>query len=132
MTIGSKQNRTPPQRIQRLWATKTIIVIDEVSMVDLQTLAKINNRCKVARSLSPDSPELFGGLPIVVFMEIFINSLRLKVYPFGDSLETRKRKRFREKRYGIASQKSSFWISRCDKPKICLSETFCSAQDKRS
>ncbi|KAN0083568.1 hypothetical protein V8E54_002656 [Elaphomyces granulatus] len=49
MTIGSKQNRTPPQRIQRLWATKTIIVIDEVSMVDLQTLAKINNRCKVAR-----------------------------------------------------------------------------------
>jgi len=81
MTIGSKQNRTPPQRIQRLWATKTIIVIDKVSMVDLQTLARINNRCKVARSLSPDSPELFGGLPIVVFMGDFYQFPPVKGLP---------------------------------------------------
>jgi hypothetical protein len=66
MSIGAKQNRTPPQRIQRLWASKTIMIVDEISMVDLQTMAKMNNRCKVARSLSPDSPELFGSLPIVV------------------------------------------------------------------
>ena len=66
MSIGAKQNRTPPQRIQRLWASKTIMIFDEISMVDLQTMAKMNNRCKVARSLSPDSPELFGSLPIVV------------------------------------------------------------------
>jgi hypothetical protein len=81
MTIGSKQNRTPPQRIQRLWATKTIMVVDEVSMVDLQTLAKINNRCKVARSQSPDSPELFGGLPIVVFMGDFYQFPPVKGLP---------------------------------------------------
>jgi PIF1-like helicase len=71
MSIGTKQNRAPPQRIQRLWARKTIMIVDEISMVDLQTMAKINSRCKMARSLSPDSPELFGGLPIVVLMGDF-------------------------------------------------------------
>jgi hypothetical protein len=50
-------------------------------MVDLQTLAKINNRCKVARSLSSDSPELFGGLPIVVFMGDFYQFPPVKGLP---------------------------------------------------
>jgi hypothetical protein len=59
MSIGSKQNRTPLQRIQPLWARKTIMIVDEISIVDFQTMVKINNRCKVARYLSPDLPDLF-------------------------------------------------------------------------
>lgn len=52
-------------RVRRLWAQKTILVIDEMSIVDLKMLSVINNQCKVARSLPRSSPELFGGLPIV-------------------------------------------------------------------
>lgn len=42
-----------------------------MSMVDLKMLSVINNQCKVARSLPRSSPELFGGLPIVILMGDF-------------------------------------------------------------
>jgi hypothetical protein len=58
-------------RVRRLWAKKTILVIDEMSMVDLRMLSVINNQCKVARSLPRSSPDLFGGLPIVILMGDF-------------------------------------------------------------
>ena len=38
------------------------MIVDQIGMVGLQTMAKINNRCKVARSLSPDSLSLNGRL----------------------------------------------------------------------
>jgi hypothetical protein len=71
MSVGNRSNRKPPRRIQQLWSRKTIIMIDEISMVDLRTLARINERCKMARCLSADSPELFGGVPMVVLMGDF-------------------------------------------------------------
>jgi hypothetical protein len=58
-------------RVRRLWARKTILVIDEMSMVDLKMLSVINNQCKVARSLPRSSPDLFGGLPVVILMGDF-------------------------------------------------------------
>jgi hypothetical protein len=58
-------------RVRRLWARKTILVIDEMSMVDLKMLSVINNQCKVARSLPRSSPDLFGGIPIVILMGDF-------------------------------------------------------------
>jgi len=64
MSIGRKPNKKPSERIQRLWARKTIMVIDEISMMDLATLANIDRYCKSARSLSTDSSELFGGIPM--------------------------------------------------------------------
>ena len=59
-------------RVRKLWARKTILVIDEMSMIDLKMLGVINNQCKVARSLPRSSPELFGGLPIVILMGDFL------------------------------------------------------------
>jgi hypothetical protein len=58
-------------RVRKLWARKTILVIDEMSMIDLKTLNVINNQCKVARSLPRTSPDLFGGLPIVILIGDF-------------------------------------------------------------
>jgi hypothetical protein len=58
-------------RVHRLWFRKTIMVIDEVSMIDLSALSIINTHCKIARSLDRSSPDLFGGLPIVVLMGDF-------------------------------------------------------------
>jgi hypothetical protein len=46
-------------------------VIDEMSMIDLKMLSVINNQCRLARSLSRSSPDLFGGLPIVILMGDF-------------------------------------------------------------
>jgi ATP-dependent exoDNAse (exonuclease V) alpha subunit len=63
MSIGAKQNRTPPQRIQRLWASKTIMIVDEISMVDLQTMAKMNNRCKERVHCLPTHPNSSVACP---------------------------------------------------------------------
>ena len=48
-----------------------IMIVDEVSMIDLSILSIINNQCKIAKSLNRESPDLFGGLPIVIFMGNF-------------------------------------------------------------
>ena len=45
--------------------------VDEISMMNLSMLSKINNQCKKAKSLNRSSPDLFGGLPIIIFMGDF-------------------------------------------------------------
>jgi hypothetical protein len=47
------------------------MIIDEVSMIDLSALSIINTHSKVARSLDRSSPDLFGGLPVVILMGDF-------------------------------------------------------------
>jgi hypothetical protein len=59
------------QRVCRLWSQKTVMIIDEVSMVDLSALSIINTHCKIARLLDRSSPDLFGGLPVVILMGDF-------------------------------------------------------------
>lgn len=71
LSFDNQPRKSPLRRIQRLWSNKTIMVIDEVSMVDLQTLAKINRQCNIARSLSAQSSELFGDMPVILFMGDF-------------------------------------------------------------
>ena len=71
IAISQTQRPTVPSRIRRLWSNKTIMIIDEVSMVDLSMLSTIENQCKIARSLDRDSTELFGGLPIIILMGDF-------------------------------------------------------------
>lgn len=58
-------------RVRKLWSRKTVMIIDEISMVDLAALSIINTHCKVARSLERSSIDLFGGLPVVIFMGDF-------------------------------------------------------------
>jgi len=47
------------------------MIVDEISMTDLSMLNTINNQCKIAKSLDRNSPDLFGGLPIVIFIGDF-------------------------------------------------------------
>jgi hypothetical protein len=58
-------------RVRSLWSRKTVMIIDEVSMIDLSVLSIINTHCKIARSLDRSSPHLFGGLPVVILMGDF-------------------------------------------------------------
>lgn len=55
-------------RVRRLWSRKTIMIIDEISMVDLAALSIINTHYKIARSLGRSSTDDFGGLPVVILM----------------------------------------------------------------
>ena len=47
------------------------MIINEISMMDLSMLSKINNQLKIAKSLDRSSPDLFGGLLTVIFMSDF-------------------------------------------------------------
>lgn len=42
--------------------------VDEISMMDLAMINVIDNHCKVAKSLDRSSPDLFGCLPVVIFI----------------------------------------------------------------
>src|SRR5436305_13912462 len=71
ISLAKKQKLSVSSRIMRLWAKKMIMIIDEVSMMDLSMLSTINNQCKIAKSLDRNSPDLFGGLPVVIFIGDF-------------------------------------------------------------
>src|SRR6267378_8255028 len=53
---------------RRLWSGKTIMIVDELGMIDLQNFYLMNRHCNLARSLDKDSTEFWGGLPIVIFL----------------------------------------------------------------
>jgi len=73
-------------RTQRLWTSKTVMIVNKASLVDVQTLAEANNLTNVPRSRSPDSPVLFGGLPVVVFMVDFLKFLPVTTLPLWRQL----------------------------------------------
>jgi hypothetical protein len=58
-------------RVRRLWSRKTIMIVDEVSMMDLRMISVIDNQCKIAKALDRSCPDLFGGLPVVIFIGDF-------------------------------------------------------------
>ena len=89
ISICKTQKPTVSDRVKKLWSNKTIMVMDEVSMLDLTSLNMINNQCKIAKSLDRSSPDLFGGLPIVIFMGDFFQFSPVK----GQSLWKKPRNR---------------------------------------
>src|SRR5947199_8243262 len=68
--IGLAKSQKPAvsSRVRKLWVKKTIMIVDEVSMMDLSMLSIINNQCKIAKSLNRESPDLFSGLLLVVIL----------------------------------------------------------------
>ena len=71
ISIAKTQKIIVSSYIRRLWSRKTIIIIDEVSIVDLSILSTINNYCKIVKFLYRSSPDLFSGLPMVIFIGDF-------------------------------------------------------------
>ena len=68
ISITRAQGHMTTARVRKLWSRKTIMIIDEVSIMDLSMLSVINNHSKMARSLNRESPDFFGALPIVILM----------------------------------------------------------------
>ena len=71
ISIDRSRKTGMKSRVRRLWSRKTIMIVDEVSMMDLRMISVIDNQCKIAKALDRSSPDLFGGLPVVIFIGDF-------------------------------------------------------------
>jgi hypothetical protein len=96
------------------------MIMDEVSMLDLTSLSMINNQCKIAKSLDRSSPDLFGGVPIVIFMGDFFQFPPVK----GPAL-------WREPRDGNDEDANGQMIWHRFREVIILNEQMRQAQDPR-
>jgi Helitron helicase-like domain at N-terminus/PIF1-like helicase len=78
LAVRKKKNQLPPTelsevspRVMALWANKTILIIDEVSMVSSKLMDSIDKRCRIVKNLDPNSTAVFGGLHIVIVLGDF-------------------------------------------------------------
>lgn len=71
ISIDRSRETRMKSRVRWLWSHKTIMIVDEVSMMDLHMINVIDNQCKIARALDRSCPDLFGGLPVVIFIGDF-------------------------------------------------------------
>ncbi|KAI3286470.1 hypothetical protein DTO002I6_8141 [Penicillium roqueforti] len=70
ISIDRSRGAAMSSPVRRLWS-QTIVFVDEVSMMDLTMISVIDNHCKIAKSLDRSSTDLFGGLPVVIFIGDF-------------------------------------------------------------
>ncbi len=74
--IGKRVSKATRGRVRRLWTNKTIMIIDEISMIDAKLLAKIDSNCAIAKAQRRDINNFFGNIPIIILMRDFFNWLR--------------------------------------------------------
>jgi hypothetical protein len=72
-------------QIYSLWQGKTILFIDEVSMVSLTMLNTINQQCNRIWAVGQDSTAILGALPIVVFMGDIHQIAPIKAQPLWET-----------------------------------------------
>jgi hypothetical protein len=73
LIVNRKDITSLPSRINRLWTGKTIMIIDEISIVVLHHVYLINRHCNMAKSLAANSSEFLGAPPIVIWLGDFFS-----------------------------------------------------------
>ena len=68
---GKNGNQPVRQATRSRLSHKKIFILDEISMVSLENLVQINERCNAIWDLNRASDTVFGGLPIVIFLGDF-------------------------------------------------------------
>ena len=71
VAVRRQRKRGASQRVRSLWANKTVLIIDEISMVSSKLMDSIDKQCKVVKNLDSNSTAVFGGLPIVITLGDF-------------------------------------------------------------
>jgi PIF1-like helicase len=71
VAVRTQRKRGPSRRVRSLWTDKTILIIDEISMVGSKLLDSIHKQCKVVKNLNCNSTAAFGGLPVVIVLGDF-------------------------------------------------------------
>ena len=69
--FGKNGNQPVCQAMRSRLSHKKIFILDEISMVSLENLVQINDRCNAIWDLNRASDTVFGGLPIVIFLGDF-------------------------------------------------------------
>jgi hypothetical protein len=68
---GKNGNQPVRQATKSRLSYKKIFILDEISMVSLENLVQINERCNAIWDLNRVSDTIFGGLPIIIFLGDF-------------------------------------------------------------
>jgi hypothetical protein len=69
--FGNNGNQPVRQATKSRLAHKKFFILDELSMVSLENMDQINDRCNSIWDLNRASDTVFGGLPIVIFLGDF-------------------------------------------------------------
>jgi hypothetical protein len=76
--INRKVFKTTRERVQRLWAHKIIMIINEINMINVKLLAKIDNNCVIVKAQERDINNFFDNISIVILMRDFFQSTSVK------------------------------------------------------
>jgi ATP-dependent exoDNAse (exonuclease V) alpha subunit len=71
VAVRRQRKRGASQRARSLWANKTVLIIDEISMVSSKLMDSIDKQCKIMKNLDSNSTAVFGGLPVVIVLGDF-------------------------------------------------------------
>ena len=71
LRFDNNRNQPLRQATRLRLSYKKIFILDEISMVSLENLIQINERCNAIWDLNRTSDMVFGGLPIVIFLGDF-------------------------------------------------------------
>ena len=69
--FGNNGNQPLRQATRSRLSHKKIFILDEISMVSLENLIQINERCNAIWDLNRDSNTVFGALPVIIFLGDF-------------------------------------------------------------
>ena len=69
--LGNNGNRPVQQATRARLSHKKFLILDELSMVSLENVVQINDRCNAIWDRNRASDTVFGGLPIVIFLGDF-------------------------------------------------------------
>lgn len=86
--IGVRNNQGRTNKVSGMWTQRCALIIDEVSMVELDMLSNITKQLAKARGLTGESTAMFGGLPIVILMEDFYQFPPVIGRPLWDEVRT--------------------------------------------
>lgn len=67
--INTRAGKVFVVKANTLWSQRSLLIVDEVSMIDLKLLTSIDKQLQKARGLDISSTSIFGGLSLVVLME---------------------------------------------------------------
>ncbi len=71
LAIGIRNRHGKSNAISNLWTARCIMIVDEISIVELEMLSNMRKQLAKARGLSNFSTAVFGGLPIIIVMGDF-------------------------------------------------------------
>ncbi len=70
-TRKTKETVKGQQKMEKIWRNKIAVVVDEMSMINLDLLAIVNLHLSKAKALHKNSSAVLGGLPVVIFLGNF-------------------------------------------------------------